>query len=500
MEKPLFAPLGLRQVCVISLPCPTCGSELAFLEQYQRHYCYTCGNYAPEGYGDRGAKICPTCRGILSYVAQYDRQYCYRCNAYPADDVVLQSLEATMPVDIRPASEPSEPSIVVTEPEKTEVAEKPVEVERRVDPEKTAEPSAEPLVTVAGAPATPILQPEEIVEEEPPQSETTEPRPRPPIVRLKVFQAKKPALMDLCKAYNLDPTGTKEQLRERLLSYLDTLEGEAEAEQSVEEPESSAEPAATEPAGEVERESWPTSREIVEAQPVEEEPAQGEPAVASPSAVTPEVIETRPLQESVVERIDTPVLVSVTESQADVSAAPEVEPSRALHPCPTCGRELTYIARYRRWYCYHCRAYAPVSQSKFACPNCGAALRWIGQYERWWCDSCRRYAPADLPKPESAAVATATPAEGAKPVSYATAYPTSTITHRHRSPGSGIGLVGFGIILFVLYELLVDLPGVLSYTTGIAVAPDLAFGLRFFAFVFVALGAIMGLSAVRDRR
>src|SRR5438309_1704909 len=483
MEKPLFAPLGLRPVCVISLPCPTCGSELAFLEQYQRHYCYTCGNYAPEGYGDRGAKICPTCRGILSYVAQYDRQYCYRCNAYPADDAVLQSLEATMPVDIRPAPEASEPSIAVTEPEKTEVAEKPVEVERTVNPEKTAEPSVEPLVTVARAPATPIPQPEEIVEVDPPQSEATEPRPRPPIVRLKVFQAKKPALMDLCKAYNLDPTGTKEQLRERLLSYLDTLEGEeAEVEQSVEEPESTAEPAPTEPAGEVERESWPTSREIVEAQPVEEEPARGEPTAASPSAVTPEVIETGPLQESVVERIDTPVLVSVTESQPEVSAAPEFEPSRALHPCPTCGRELTYIARYRRWYCYHCRAYAPVSQSKFACPNCGAALRWIGQYERWWCDSCRRYAPADLPKPESAAVATATPAEVVKPVSYATAYPTSTITHRHRSPGSGIGLVGFGIILFVLYELLVDLPGVLSYTTGIAVAPDFAFGLRFFAF------------------
>jgi len=430
-------------------------------------------------------------------VAQYDRHYCYRCNAYPADDAVLQSLEATMPVDIRPAPEASEPSIPVTEPEKTEVAEKTVEVERRVDPEKPAEPSVEPLVTVAGGPATPIPQPEEIVEEEPPQHGATEPRPRPPIVRLKVFQAKKPALMDLCKAYNLDPTGTKEQLRERLLSYLDTLEGEAEVEQSVEEPESSAEPATTEPAGEVERESWPTSREIVEAQPVEEEPARG---AGSPPAVTPEVIETRPLQESVVERIDTPVLVAVPESQPDIAAAPAVEATRALHPCPTCGRELTYIARYRRWYCYHCRAYAPVSQSKYACPNCGAALRWIGQYERWWCDSCRRYAPAGLPKPESATVATATPAEVAKPLTYATAYSTSTITHRHRSPGSGIGLVGFGIILFVLYELLVDLPGVLSYTTGIAVAPDLAFGLRFFAFVFVALGAIMGLSAVRDRR
>src|SRR5437667_176584 len=275
MEKPLFAALGLRLVCVISLPCPTCGSELAFLEQYQRHYCYACGNYAPEGYGDRGAKVC---------------------------------------------------------------------------------------------------------------------------------QAKKPALMDLCKAYNLDPTGTKEALRERLLSYLDTLEGEAEEEQGVEEPESRAEPAATEPTAGVERESWPTARETSEAHSVEEEPETGEPTAASPPAVIAEAFETGPLQESVVERVEAPVLVSVAESQPDVFAAPAIEPTRALHPCPTCGRELTYIARYRRWYCYHCRAYAPLSESKFACPTCGAALRWIGQYERWWCDSCRRYAPADLPKPEAVAV------------------------------------------------------------------------------------------------
>ncbi len=480
---------------MISLPCPTCGSELAFLEQYQRHYCYACGNYSPEGYGDRGAKICPTCRGILSYVAQYDRHYCYRCNAYPADDTVLQSLEATMPVDVRPAPESTEPTAVMTEPETIVVAEKPVEVEKKVDVEEAVEPT----VTLAEAPGAPPPQPEEIVEEELPHQEATEPRARAPIVRLKVFQAKKPALMDLCRAYDLDPSGTKEQLRERLLSYLDTLEGEAEPEQGVQETASRAEPATAEPDAQVERESWPSSGEIDEAQSVEEEPAREEPTSVSLPAVGSEVIETRPLQESVVERVEAHVFVSVPESQPEVVAAPAVESMRALHPCPTCGRELTYIGRYRRWYCYHCRAYAPASQSRFACPNCGAALRWIGQYERWWCDSCRRYAPADLPRPESAAVA-ATIAEVAKPLSYAAAYPTTPITHRHRSPGSGIGLVGFGIILFVLYEFLVDLPGVLSYTTGIAVAPDLAFGLRFFAFVFVALGAIMGLSAVRDRR
>src|SRR2546429_8669124 len=72
--------------------------------------------------------------------------------------------------------------------------------------------------------------------------------------------------------------------------------------------------------------------------------------------------------------------------------------------------------------------------------------------------------------------------------------------HPDRSPGSGIGLVGFGMVLFVLYEVLVDLPVALSTASASLLAPDVAFGLRFFAFVFVAVGAIMGLYAVRDRR
>src|SRR5207245_2304702 len=250
-----------------------------------------------------------------------------------------------------------EPAPIVTEPETAvDVSEAP-EVAKPTDVEPTAEAETTevPTTPTTPAPAEASPQPEEIVEEELPREEPKEPGPRPPIVRLRVFQAKKPALMDLCKAYDLDPTGT---------------------------------------------------------------------------------------QEAVAERIEVPSFVSIPESQPAVSVAPAVEPMRALHPCPTCGRELTYIARYRRWYCYHCRAYAPASESRFACPTCGAALRWIGQYERWWCDSCRRYAPADLPKPESAAVVTAMPAEAVKPLSYATALPATSVTHRHRSPGSGIGLVG----------------------------------------------------------
>jgi hypothetical protein len=132
--------------------------------------------------------------------------------------------------------------------------------------------------------------------------------------------------------------------------------------------------------------------------------------------------------------------------------------------------------------------------AKFACPNCGAALRWISQYSRWWCDACRRYAPADLPKLEGAVAQMATvPSVAARPVA-------ATIAHRHPSPGSAIGLVTIGLLLFVMYEVLVDLPAVLAVNTGLFVAPDVAFGLRFSAIFFVAVGAIVGLSAIRARR
>src|SRR3970040_3110059 len=66
----------------LSIPCPTCGGDLTFLDQYQRQFCYACQQYAPEGYGARGANKCPTCTGILSYVPVYDRFFCYRCQQY----------------------------------------------------------------------------------------------------------------------------------------------------------------------------------------------------------------------------------------------------------------------------------------------------------------------------------------------------------------------------------------------------------------------------------
>jgi hypothetical protein len=55
------------------------------------------------------------------------------------------------------------------------------------------------------------------------------------------------------------------------------------------------------------------------------------------------------------------------------------------------------------------------------------------------------------------------------------------------------------MVLFVIYEIVVDLPAALSIRGGPLIGPDVGFALRFFAFVFVVVGTILGLSAVRDQ-
>ncbi len=474
------------------LPCPNCGSETSFLEQYNRHYCYSCGRYAPEGYGDRGTKPCPTCGGVLSYIAAYERYYCYRCNAYPPEEVVAEKREPE-PVVIAPTVE-ADPSdqAVVQEPSKLEEA-PPAVVE--TTSEGPTEPTSEPATEPAAEPSPTPVEP--TAEEVPTDGEASS---KPPLVRKSIWQAKKPVLLELCKAYGLDPTGTKEQLRGRLLSYLDELEPESrEVEEEVhpeDEPAAESEIEAPEEIPQGAEESEPVFESPAPEEPSQQEPidtaAEESPEPAAPvTTAAPDVVVETPIAETA--RPAGPMVV--VQETPTVREIPKVE-----HPCPTCSRELTYIPQYNRWYCYSCRAYSPVARSKNACPNCGATLRWIDRYERWWCDSCRRYAPADLPRPVRAAMPVAATVEAERAVRPAVYQPAAVVVHRHRSPGGGIGLAALGLVLFVLYEALVDLPAVLTFQTGIVLTPDIAWGLRFFAFVFVAGGAILGLSSVRDRR
>jgi predicted RNA-binding Zn-ribbon protein involved in translation (DUF1610 family) len=436
-------------------------------------------------------------------------------------------------------------------------------VAQAAKPEEQKVPTVEASTETAKEEKEPIEEKESSDEETGVVEEETTPIQKPPLVRADIVKAGKPTLMDLAKAYNLEPSGTKEQLRERLLSYLDeietasgfqspaeeistekleetptdtkgltpeqTLEAKPE-ETSQEKPEDLSKETQERIQGEVRREApqrtpaaqvqvkeageaKPASRSMFSAAPrmipatpkrVAEPMPQTATSLETSSVETTQSVETTPPVETtsvapvVVEPLAQPVVITVPTPQATAVRPAVVSRGRVRHPCPTCGRELTFVPQYDRWYCYSCRAYAPKAKAKFACPNCGASLRWIAQYSRWWCDACRRYGAADLPKPERAA-ATATPALAVSHAASASTATSTAVVHRHRSPGSGIGLLGFGMVLFVIYEILVDLPAALSIRGGALIGPDVGFALRFFAFVFVAVGAILGLSAVQDQ-
>jgi HEPN domain-containing protein len=73
--------------------CPKCQEEPTYVEQYDRHFCYTCNEYVKpeekkaevkkeEPKAVKTEKVCPKCEGEATYVEQYDRHFCYTCNEY----------------------------------------------------------------------------------------------------------------------------------------------------------------------------------------------------------------------------------------------------------------------------------------------------------------------------------------------------------------------------------------------------------------------------------
>ncbi len=492
------------------LPCPNCGSELTFLEQYQRHYCHQCQRYAPDGYGAHGARTCPTCGGVLSYVAQYDRFYCFRCNAYavvdatpPAPIAPAVSQDPTPLPMLAPEAKPEEPVLVAALPEKTPdnpVTRPVTEPSPRPDVQPAPPQEPQPVVqsavqetspSPAGAPvAEPVAAtPAEAETEEPSKAMLVLAASKPAVVRVKIFSLRKPELMDLCKAYDLDPSGTKDQMQERLLSYLSDLKTESQ-------------PEAEEPGPVMGQATGPPEAERPEGPAMSMAPVTPTPATVTPAEETSEA----PMQASIERQsqavvLEAPPARAVAPEPVPILVTPTVEVPRVEHPCPTCGRELNYISQYARWYCYFCQRYAPVMRAKNACPTCGATLRWIDQYERWWCDACRKYAPADIPGPRGSTIAAARPTlRAAAPSAVEATVSQPTVSaHRHMNPNAGIGLVAFGIVLFITEMVFVEFPAVFSMNLGINVAPEYALVIRFFAFFFVALGAIAGLVAVRER-
>ncbi|HKZ99803.1 MAG TPA: hypothetical protein VJ326_09490 [Thermoplasmata archaeon] len=446
----------------LSIPCPTCGGDLTFLDQYQRHFCYACQQYAPEGYGARGANKCPTCTGILSYVAVYDRFFCYRCQQYAGPEAI--GPQAPTPREAPPS-----------------VAAGPTGATRTPEAEGTPETSDAGPEAPAEAP---VAEPP-IAAEEPTEDEFVVVE-QPPLSRELIGSAKKPLLLDLCKAYDLDASGTKDDLRERLLSYLEEQESAARAEEPGPVPE-----------------EIPTEAEVPEEPEGTPEAGPGPIPYETPTEPEAELASIEPpSRPEPIERAPEPTPEPVPTSIPEATRAPPAVPTLAEHPCPRCGRELDYIAQYDRWFCHSCRTYAPRRAFRHACPTCGTTLRWIERYERWWCDAEQKYAPSDLPTPEagsSPALATAAAVAGPATVAQAIVRPAIEI-HRHRSPGAGIGVAAFGLFLWLTYQLAVAVPAAFGAPPPVPIPSDVAFVLQFLGMLLLGGGVIVGLSALRDRR
>ena len=60
--------------------------------------------------------------------------------------------------------------------------------------------------------------------------------------------------------------------------------------------------------------------------------------------------------------------------------------------CKGCGRELSWIQQYNRYYCSRCKQYPPT------CPICYSDLFWVPTYNQYYCNTCMKY--PELTKPQ----------------------------------------------------------------------------------------------------
>lgn len=438
------------------------------------------------GYGAHGEKTCPRCRGILSYILEYDRFFCHKCGIYP-EGVVGETPRPAVPV----ARVPQQPAARTEGPRAPRPSVGLPAPQQRSQPAAPRPPlQARPVPRTVAPPAPAVPLPREATREE------EETPIRAPLRRSDILRSGKAELTDLCKTHDLDPTGTKEQLRVRLLSYLESLEDAGRSR----EPEPWRPPPGPLLPQPVER---PTAPE----RPVTwREPARG----ASSASVV--LLEERVAEPFVLKVEVTPAtgLARKDVAYLEPAKAPEVPPLEAMpvplravprkalpprpaeHPCPTCSRELEYISRYDRWFCHTCKRYAPTAAFKHACPSCGATLRWIERYGRWWCDACRTYAPKDLPAP----VALAQIASAIRAPTRVEPAPRIPV-RPGRNVGTGVALIAFGLGLWITYVALAEAPA--AFSMPVLLGSDVAFVLRFAGLLFVALGTIFALLALRRR-
>jgi hypothetical protein len=352
-------------------------------------------------------------------------------------EVIIPPVEPVLP----PIPEP----VVVAQPE-------PVGAQPEPEPVKKALPEPKPVPALAPE-RTSVLLPEvrpspepeprpapELVREAPTVKESVpQPEPTPEPQPTPIPEAQAPAVPEPQTLPAPEPSPVEVPVTSR--------PAEPPAERLIREPEPLQEPAVREPTPtpktpvepwlESPREVTPPSR--APAQRFIEKPAEPVPQPAPPARVVGEPVGAPPRAASSAVRMEAPP-ARATQAPTRIQEQPvtRLEVAKAL-PCPNCGRELTYISRYERLYCFSCGRYAPkgYGQDRIAaeapkpptaspvvaspqilepprpvaapkavevrpenvCPSCGRTMRYIKEWQRWWCDAEKKYAPKRIKNP-----------------------------------------------------------------------------------------------------
>jgi chromosomal replication initiator protein len=110
---------------------------------------------------------------------------------------------------------------------------------------------------------------------------------------------------------------------------------------------------------------------------------------------------------------------------------PYVQQQQVVSACARCGRPLTFIPQYQKWYCTSCGLYMeplpsfppqyqqppgfgvqpppnmPALGIEKKCNKCNAPLMYVQEYDRYYCSNCREYEPEQkIPAPPQSGVAT----------------------------------------------------------------------------------------------
>jgi len=327
--------------------------------------------------------------------------------AAPPEPVPPQEPKSELPPETPPATERLPP--LELEPVR--------EVSRVSPPEPESSETTAPTPEPASSP-TPILEPQlflPIAERQPEPAAESPPKVQPPPSPAPTGEAQ--------PASTLEPSPS-----EILQSELDRLMREREpwpARTPAPESRPEPEPMSTTPVAERIPESTvePTTPPAPDSVRVVESPARPPPREGTPS-MTVEALPATPKVAPALKPAEPPV------TRLDVT--------KAL-ACPNCGRELTYISRYDRLYCFSCGRYAPkgygrdrtaveaprvqapapvaavapaiqapkppeaprvvAARPENVCPTCGRTMRYVKEYQRWWCDAERKYAPKRVKNP-----------------------------------------------------------------------------------------------------